>query len=70
MHIHHPEMADEWERHTQKNKKLPKHVKKEWSTWTRTWAPDEKPDPKPNDVECSDDGHMSLYEMFGGEVDG
>jgi len=27
MHIHHPEMAKEWEAHTPKGKKLPKHVK-------------------------------------------
>lgn len=26
MHIHHPKMADEWEKHTPKGKKLPQHV--------------------------------------------
>lgn len=28
MYINHPEMAEEWERHTPKGEKLPKRVKK------------------------------------------
>lgn len=29
MHIHEPEMADRWEKHTPKGKKLPKHVRED-----------------------------------------
>ncbi len=32
MYASHPEMAKEWEAHTPKGKKLPKHVKKKVST--------------------------------------
>lgn len=64
MHINEPETAARWERETPGGKRLPRRVKNEYSTWVRSWAPDEEPDPKPNGVECDDDGHMSLYEMF------
>lgn len=33
MHIHHPKMADRWEKHTPKGKKLPKHVDEAAQKW-------------------------------------
>jgi hypothetical protein len=33
MHIHHPTIADRWEDHTPKGKKLPEHVSKKESAF-------------------------------------